>query len=338
MATLKVDEAVFLWRSNNEVRGVIVVHVDDMLFFGSIEFHKTIMKELKRIFRISREDKDSFRYLGVNMKHEGDSIVLEQKAYVDSLKDHLISKELYKNKKYVSEAEKKLFRMGVGQLGWLEHTTKPEIGFAFCQLSMVQKDPQMKDFAMYAKTVKDVKANNSGIRVSKLDLSTAVVKVFSDASYGNLTDGGSQIGYLVFLCDDANRAVPISWGSKKARRVARSTLTAETLAAGEGVDAAIVVKQVVEEVMGGHLPPIQVYVDNKSLCDAAHTTNSLAQKSLRVDMAAIRQMIERGDMTMEWIPAELQLADVLTKQGVNKDKLRVVLNQGSIQNNVCRNI
>ena len=268
------------------------------------------------------------------MTQKSDSIILDQKAYVNSLEDHLISKELYQDKeRFSSESEKKLFRKGVGQLGWLEHTTKPEIGFAFCQLSMVQSKPQMKDFATYAKTVKDVKSSSDdGIKIQKLDLNNAVIKVFSDASYGNLKDGESQIGYLVFLCDRTDRAVLVSWGSKKAKRVARSTLTAETFAAVEGLDSAIVVKQVMEEVLGRRLPPIEIYVDNKSLYDAAKTTNTLAQKSLRVDMASLRQMLDRNEIKMFWIPTEEQIADVLTKQGVNREKLRSVLRRGSLAN------
>ena len=84
-------------------------------------------------------------------------------------------------------------------------------------------------------------------------------------------------------------------------------------------------------MLGEHLPPIEIYVDNRSLFDAAHTTNSLAQKSLKVDMSSLRQMLEKGELVMHWIPADQQLADVLTKQGVNKDKLREVLALGSIK-------
>ena len=65
----------------------------------------------------------------------------------------------------------------------------------------------------------------------------------SDASYGNLKDVESEIGYLVFLCDNTEKAALIAWGSKmKAKRVARSTLTTETFAVVEGVEAAMMVK------------------------------------------------------------------------------------------------
>lgn len=333
VGTLKVDGAVFLWRKKEEVEGVIIVHVDDMLYFGSQEFHLKVIKKLKNTFKISRDEQGSFKYLGVNMVQTKHEITMEQRAYVEGLQINLIDKELLKDKnRYATVQEMKLFRHGVGQLGWLENTTRPEIGFTFCQLSTVQTKPQMRDFSIYAKAVKEMKSCDSLIRIVKLDTSTLVVKAYSDASYGNLPGGGSQLGYIVFLCDAKGNAVPISWTSKKAKRVARSTLTAETFAAGEGVDSARLVKLVIEEVLGGRLPPIELYVDNKSLVDTVHTTNTISEKSLRIDMAALRQMVDRKELKIQWVSHENQLADVLTKQGANKEKLRDVLSKGILKN------
>ena len=67
------------------------------------------------------------------------------------------------------------------------------------------------------------------------------MKVFSDASLGNSSDGGStQGGYFICLQDEGNdNIVPLSWTSKKLKRVARSTLAAETLALVDAMDNGI---------------------------------------------------------------------------------------------------
>ena len=44
-----------------------------------------------------------------------------------------------------------------------------------------------------------------------------------DASIGNLPDGGTQGGYIIFLANEKGKVIPI-WNSKKIRRVVRSTL------------------------------------------------------------------------------------------------------------------
>ena len=329
MRKLSLDNAVFLWEDLGAVQGVVVVHVDDMLFFGSQKFHSRVMAKFKTMFKISREEEKSFKYLGVNMTQDNEGVTMEQEAYVDALTEGLVDKTRLEDKeRTATDEEKKAFRRGVGQLGWLQSTTRPEIGFAFCQLSTVQSKPKMRDFLKYKKAVKDLKCHRSSLRINKLDLKTAEVKAFSDASFGNLDCGGSQIGFLVFLCDRNGVAVPISWGSKKAKRVARSTLTAETIAANEAVDSAQVVKSVVEEVLGGHIPPVKLYVDNKSMFDAIGTTNFLTEKRLRIDMAALRELVEQRELIVQWVTAKQQLADVLTKQGASKEKLLAVLSSG----------
>ena len=67
--------------------------------------------------------------------------------------------------------------------------------------------------------------------------------LYVDAAFGNLADGGSQGGYLVFLADQHNNCNLISWQSKRLKRIVRSTLAAETLAMCEGVDASLMCQQ-----------------------------------------------------------------------------------------------
>ena len=333
MTTLNLDKAVFMWKSRAEVQGVMILHVDDILYFGTKQFDQDVVQKFKETFKISREEHEAFKYLGVRFQQTEDKITLRQNEYVDSLKAELIDRQCLKNKEnFASEEQRKAFRQGIGQLGWLEGTTQPQLGFTFCQLSTVQSNPQMKDFSRYSKAVKELKSESVAITVPTIDLKTVRIKAYSDASYGNLKDGGSQIGYLVFLCDANGAAVPVSWGSKKAKRVAKSTLTAETLAANEAVDSAYVIKSVVEEVLGGRLPPVDLLVDNKSLHEAAYTTNVLTEKRLLVDMAALRQAVEKNELTIKWVPNGDQLADVLTKQGASKEKLMQVLANASLPN------
>ena len=66
----------------------------------------------------------------------------------------------------------------------------------------------------------------------------------SDASYGNLKGGGSPSGFIVFISDKDRFCSPIAWASKRIKRVVRSTLSAETLAA---VDADYLISKILAE-------------------------------------------------------------------------------------------
>ena len=69
------------------------------------------------------------------------------------------------------------------------------------------------------------------------------LNVYTDASYGNLQNGGSQGGYLIFIAGEDNTFNLLSWQSKQLKRIARSTLTAETISLVDGVESAKRIKQ-----------------------------------------------------------------------------------------------
>ena len=112
--------------------------------------------------------------------------------------------------------------------------------------------------------------------------------------------------------------------------MARSTLTAETLAAVEALDAATMQKAVLEEMLSSKLPPITLIVDNKSLFDTVRTTHLISEKRLLIDMGALRQMVESKEILIKWVSAEKQLADALTKAGASKMKLLRAVSAGKL--------
>ena len=71
--------------------------------------------------------------------------------------------------------------------------------------------------------------------------------MFADASYNNLPNGSSQGGHIVFLSDKSNSSCAVSWNSRRIKRVARSTLAAESLAFSEGCDKAYLILELAKE-------------------------------------------------------------------------------------------
>ena len=333
MVVCTYDRAVFTYRADNSVDGIILIHVDDLLYFGSQRFLDEIIQPFKCFFKISREETQAFRYVGINIQQGEDHLKIEQQNYVDSLEVDIIPKDALRDPQRVAnDEEKKIFRRAVGQLGWIVSMTRPEAAFSYCILGTVQNKPKMSDFKLLRKILLEIKTTVSYIRMNRMNLNDINLTVYCDASFGNLAGGCSQLGFLVMLCDRDN-AIPISWSSKKAKRIARSTLTAETLAAAEAVDTACIIRVMLEDIIGHRLSPIRVFVDNKSLSDAVKTTNVLADKRLMIEMAALREMVETKEIIVTWIPTEDQLADVLTKSGVNKLKLVNTIKSGCISLN-----
>ena len=116
---------------------------------------------------------------------------------------------------------------------------------------------------------------------------------------------------------DGNRC-PVSWQSKRVRRVVKSTLAAETLAALDAAQAGVFTATLLDEILNVPFTsvPIKCFVDNRSLVDAAYSTKSVEDKHLRINIAVLRDMLcTRSVSTIRWVKTSHQLANVLTKRG-----------------------
>lgn len=76
--------------------------------------------------------------------------------------------------------------------------------------------------------------------------------VYSDVSFNSFPNGGSQGGYLVFICDKNKKSMPIAWCFNKLKRVYHSALAAENLTLSDGCNIAVFMKNLVKENMHNH--------------------------------------------------------------------------------------
>ncbi|CAL4154397.1 unnamed protein product, partial [Meganyctiphanes norvegica] len=60
------------------------------------------------------------------------------------------------------------------------------------------------------------------------------------------------------------------------------------------------------------------FIDNKSLWENAHSTKGVSERRLRIDIAAIKEMLERKEISaIKWVETSHQLSDCFTKKGVH---------------------
>lgn len=105
--------------------------------------------------------------------------------------------------------------------------------------------------------------------------------MLSDASFGNLSGGGTQGGHLIILMGENGKFSPLAWQSKRVKRVVCSTLAGETLAMSDGIDNAIFLSTLFSELTVGsveHPTTISCVTDNHSLVDAVQSTKSVTEK------------------------------------------------------------
>lgn len=327
----KTEPAFFFWMQNGIVSGFFIMHVDDFLCSGDQAFDEQVIAKITAKFTVGRRETNIFVYLGIQIKQDECGIRVNQDPYIDSLSIANLPKSRSSRKHDdLNQYEVKMLRSAIGNVNWVSSQTRPDVAFDSLDLSINIKEPRVEHLLKANKIIKRLKAESYSLLFPCLgDPQKLNLKVYSDASYCNLSDGvSSGGGHIVFLCGENGLCCPISWSSTKIRRVVRSTIAAETLAMGEATDSCFYIAAILAEILSFKVP-IHCLIDNKSLFENVHSTKSVSEKRLRIEVATIKQMIERNEIkSVSWVETDQQLADCLTKKGVNVNKLMNVIVNG----------
>ena len=109
----------------------------------------------------------------------------------------------------------------------------------------------------------------------------------------------------------------------KIDRVCRSTVAAESLALLNATDHVLFINVTIKLLFGEEYPVhINCYIDSKGLLELVNKTKDATEKRLIITMSEIREMIERKEIKVNYIPSKMMPADVLTKRGVDSKSLR----------------
>ena len=332
MTVSSYDESFFFGHQGEELAGLIAIHVDDLMFGGNEWFLSHVMGSLKSKFKLSTEVEGSFVYTGLDIKQSFMLINVSQFGYIEQISEIKIDSARVKlNDVPINEVEKKQLRSAAGQLLWVATQTRPDISYGTCIAANSYSSGTVRDLKLVNKTIRFMKRNPLSLKFPKIQFNGAFIIVFSDASFGNLSDGSSQGGHIIFMAEKSGKCCPLTWQSRKIRKVCKSTLGAESWALVDALDAAELISTQLDQIFRGKgLFPIIGLTDCKSLYDAIRTTNSLEDKGLRIPMACLRQRFNRKEVKFVWVPTGLQLADCLTKAGASSGLLRGTIEDGKL--------
>ena len=316
----KYDSALFTWTLNGSVEGHVCVYVDDFLWSGSVEFEGKVIDKIKNLFLLGSSETGSFKYVGLRMATVNDGVTVDQLEYISTLKPIILSAErASKKSSELSSKEQTEYRALVGQLNWVGTQTRPDVLFDVCDLSVSLKTATVGDILRLNKVVSRLNTDHVKLHFPKIEsIEECRLVCYSDASFANLSDGGSQVAFVIFLEDKTGAKCPIYWQSKKARRVIKSTLAAETLALLDCAEAAVYIAHIISDMLNIEFNNVICYVDNKSLVDSLHSSKLVEDKRLRIDLAVLQNMMECGEISkVLWVDTKQQLANCLTKRGAS---------------------
>ncbi|CAE7744915.1 RE1 [Symbiodinium sp. KB8] len=341
-----LDKALFMYYRAGQLVLILGTHVDDLLGTGRPGVADEVLDKVKQEFDFgawadSRTDA-VLEYGGKQIKKANGKVELSQEKFIKALVIEPIPRwrSMTPNAELLSKELTEL-RSGGSCLHWLTGQTRPDLAAA-TSLAMSGK-PTVSHLQEVNRLLKDVKASEDWkLTFAPVQLHSARIVAYTDASWANHEDLRSQAGYLVFVAGqnvftvEGDDASLVEWRSHRIQRRCRSTLAAETMSMDAGFDAAIFVRELLAEALLESYKPTQsgrlpewfltphVVTDCRSLYDLVTKDGPLGatqEKRLTLDIGAIRESAEELDRdcenlkeTFRWADSASQLADHLTKK------------------------
>jgi hypothetical protein len=321
-----VDPAIFVRQCRD---GVVILHthVDDCAGTGPPEEVQKDYGVLLQRFegrRLGEIDRQVF--LGIYHERDWDAhtISISQPRHVDKLLvdhgfasarplgaplDHKVAlRPASENSKRVDPCLSSYASI-VGGLMYIANSTRPDICFAVSMLARFMSSPadehvvQAKHALRYLAGTKDYKLVLGGKNDSR------ALVVYGDADHATCPETRRSTSGLVVMMHGS----AVHWRSCRQSAVAKSTMIAEYYAASSAADESVYFRNLLRE-LGYNLGPIPLCCDNRS-ASAIIEKPIVCDKSKYAEIHAhyVRERVARGEIVVEEVRTEDQLADALTK-------------------------
>ena len=200
-----------------------------------------------------------------------------------------------------------LYRQLVGSLLYLTHT-RPDIAFAVGLVSRFSQDPHESHWKATKRILRYIKGTvRFGIQYTA---GTPELVGFTDSDWaGSVDDRKSTSGFVYHF-----GSAPIAWSCKKQSAIALSSAEVEYRVAILSSQEVLWLQQLLMEFGFPQEHPTTLWCDNQS---AIHISRNPIEhqrtKHIEIHMHFIRQLIQDGVLSLEYMPTEAQVADIFTK-------------------------
>lgn len=345
----------FCYGSTGRLEGVLGAHVDDTITGGNGKCYDQAIAFLKNRFPFRKWRSRGGEFLGTQYtQHENFEITYHQKEYAEHIRPITISKERSK-KTWLPATDREVAALGAvnGALGWVSSQSRPDLAVQTSISQQAFPSPTIQHLLAANQAVRRARQQSDlEIRVPFIDPEELTVCFWSDAAFANSSEHKTQAGWVMgFTSKSMSKGddVPvhcIGWKSYKLPRVVASTLGGEAqafasasgiaewtlLLLAEGLDGVFDLSEVSNVLL--RRSPIGM-TDCRSLFDHLISLGSggpLDDKRTAIDVAIIRQSIQRAKLEPRWCPTGHMVADGLTKdKGEPLDLLRSVIRTARYQ-------
>jgi hypothetical protein len=312
------DPSLFVYKSGSTVI-YLLLYVDDIILTGSAPVAiQALIHDLAQAFEL--KDLGPLKYfLGLQVEYTDSGLLVHQAKYAtDLLVKHNMSTCKPCSTPFVPPSTSVLtassflsdplsYRSLVGALQYLTFT-RPDLSFAVNSLCQHMHQPTTSHLVAAKRVLRYISGTLShGIVFQPGPLR---LTAFTDSDWaGNPVDRRSTTGFLIFLGNNL-----LTWASKKQPTVSRSSTEAEYRALAVGAAELAWIRMLLRDlgIFVSHAPVL--WSDNTSAISLASNPVFHARtKHIEIDYHFVREKVVRGDLSVQFISTDDQLADLLTK-------------------------
>ncbi|SDA06521.1 BZ3501_MvSof-1269-A2-R1_Chr4-2g06567 [Microbotryum saponariae] len=300
------DHCVYSWLDDRQCPHYIALYVDDLLMISpELAEIERVISGLDQRYGVKRLGPAEY-ILGIQIRRFDDgSIALSQERSDDSRP----FAHCYPGQG--TERIRSWYLQAIGSLLYISLGTRPDIAFAVSYLARFANNPGRRHWIAVKHILRYLRATyrNELVYARGQARITGVVG-YSDANWGACIDTSvSTMGYVFYIAGSA-----VSWSSKRQSRVADSTTDAEYLALSHAGKEGIYLSQLLEELHVQPVAPAHIFTDNEAAAAVAHDPVRVSgTRHIRLREHFVRDMVNRGDISLSHVGTSDMVADIFTK-------------------------
>ncbi|SCZ99872.1 BZ3500_MvSof-1268-A1-R1_C105g00581 [Microbotryum saponariae] len=320
------DHCVYSWLDDRQCPHYIALYVDDLLMISpELAEIERVISGLDQRYGVKRLGPAEY-ILGIQIRRFDDgSIALSQERYIMDVlaRFHFDTTtrgttvpmtpglSLTAIPGQGTERIRSWYLQAIGSLLYISLGTRPDIAFAVSYLARFANNPGRRHWIAVKHILRYLRATyrNELVYARGQARITGVVG-YSDANWGACIDTSvSTMGYVFYIAGSA-----VSWSSKRQSRVADSTTDAEYLALSHAGKEGIYLSQLLEELHVQPVAPAHIFTDNEAAAAVAHDPVRVSgTRHIRLREHFVRDMVNRGDISLSHVGTSDMVADIFTK-------------------------
>jgi hypothetical protein len=296
-----------------------MVYVDDFILAATNEeLHQKIEKELINKFRVKTIGTLT-NFLGMQFEHKNGAIAIHQKDYIEDMMKALKLSNitpfesiqpdgLYQPNESDEDFDLHTYQKAIGKLIWLSICTRPDISFYVSYYASFMAQPkiptwrhliQLISYIYYTRNYGIVLQGNGPLQID----------MYVDSGHANnLLWRRSTEGFTISFLNNI-----ILWASHKIHTVVKSSMEAEYIAISDAALEAKFIRNILKDVFPD-IGPICGFTDSEAAKKVVNGNGQVRKiKHLEVRYHLSRQMVLENELTLSWIPSNMNHADLLTK-------------------------